>query len=601
MKQKTKAKQMMVYLLGICILAFSNISCTNDENTNGSNLGNGDVTGLITDDQNAPLADVTVSVSDADISTTTDATGNYLLKGLPIGKHIITFSKTDYQTVSCTVAPKLWQDGTAHISTSMRYAAAKITGRVLDAQKGKQPLEGATVSIGGEPVLTNSEGVYTISQLPLDNYTVTVSYGDYTPVTREVKIDDFIDGTAQLADINLGGEEILPGLTLSDLKTCTPWLYNEYRGGRNADNYPQFDWSVDYMCTLDMAGNWEEQNEGTTMRVDENKTNGVDYENLNTFIYGRKHITEDNKMMTVFARTHQGPAIWNVVVVDLSEDKPQAKKLGDNISFQDGNYKNFVFDLSAYIGKDIAIAIGTYYSGEWVQLVLRRISFAPTATNGLAWLPGTPVNDALEELHLTQEMVRSTMPNELRSFTGITTYDGRKDRDEYVWAYRDWNKTGHIAAYWGLTSITKDCDVFTNEGYTIKTRGGNGIVSTSKAESYLYSKFAINESNQKLTLRARNFGDHATFFKLIAITDDMNVKYLQPNKESQVSDLAEGPDGTIKFRHNNGDTGHPENYGRFVFDLSQYKGQNVTLVLAVYKGEENGDENKVTIYSIDLN
>ena len=592
---------MMVYLLGICILAFSNISCTNDENTNGSNLGNGDVTGLITDDQNAPLADVTVSVSDADISTTTDATGNYLLKGLPIGKHIITFSKTDYQTVSCTVAPKLWQDGTAHISTSMRYAAAKITGRVLDAQKGKQPLEGATVSIGGEPVLTNSEGVYTISQLPLDNYTVTVSYGDYTPVTREVKIDDFIDGTAQLADINLGGEEILPGLTLSDLKTCTPWLYNEYRGGRNADNYPQFDWSVDYMCTLDMAGNWEEQNEGTTMRVDENKTNGVDYENLNTFIYGRKHITEDNKMMTVFARTHQGPAIWNVVVVDLSEDKPQAKKLGDNISFQDGNYKNFVFDLSAYIGKDIAIAIGTYYSGEWVQLVLRRISFAPTATNGLAWLPGTPVNDALEELHLTQEMVRSTMPNELRSFTGITTYDGRKDRDEYVWAYRDWNKTGHIAAYWGLTSITKDCDVFTNEGYTIKTRGGNGIVSTSKAESYLYSKFAINESNQKLTLRARNFGDHATFFKLIAITDDMNVKYLQPNKESQVSDLAEGPDGTIKFRHNNGDTGHPENYGRFVFDLSQYKGQNVTLVLAVYKGEENGDENKVTIYSIDLN
>ena len=592
---------MMVYLLGICILAFSNISCTNDENTNGSNLGNGDVTGLITDDQNAPLADVTVSVSDADISTTTDATGNYLLKGLPIGKHIITFSKTDYQTVSCTVAPKLWQDGTAHISTSMRYAAAKITGRVLDAQKGKQPLEGATVSIGGEPVLTNSEGVYTISQLPLDNYTVTVSYGDYTPVTREVKIDDFIDGTAQLADINLGGEEILPGLTLSDLKTCTPWLYNEYRGGRNADNYPQFDWSVDYMCTLDMAGNWEEQNEGTTMRVDENKTNGVDYENLNTFIYGRKHITEDNKMMTVFARTHQGPAIWNVVVVDLSEDKPQAKKLGDNISFQDGNYKNFVFDLSAYIGKDIAIAIGTYYSGEWVQLVLRRISFAPTATNGLAWLPGTPVNDALEELHLTQEMVRSTMPNELHSFTGITTYDGRKDRDEYVWAYRDWNKTGHIAAYWGLTSITKDCDVFTNEGYTIKTRGGNGIVSTSKAESYLYSKFAINESNQKLTLRARNFGDHATFFKLIAITDDMNVKYLQPNKESQVSDLAEGPDGTIKFRHNNGDTGHPENYGRFVFDLSQYKGQNVTLVLAVYKGEENGDENKVTIYSIDLN
>ena len=601
MKQKTKFRQLTTYLLGICFLAISNISCTNDEDANGANLGNGDVSGVITDDQNSPLSDVLVTVNDVDITTTTDATGSYLLKGLPIGKHIITFSKNDYQTVNCTVSPKQWQEGTANISTSMRYAAAKITGRVLDAQNGKRPLEGATVSTGGEPVLTNSEGIFTISQLPLDNYTVTITYGDYTPITRNVKIDDFIDGTAQLPDINLGGEEILPGLTLGDLKTCTPWMYDEYRGGRNADNYPQFDWSVDYMCTLDMIGNWEEQNEGTTMRVDENKGNGIDYDNLNTFIYGRKHITEDNKILTVFARTHQGPAIWNVVVVDLSETKPQAKKLGENISFQDGNYKNFVFDLSAYVGKDIAIAIGTYYSGEWVQLVLRRISFAPSATNGLAWLPGTPINEALEELHLTQEMVRSTMPNELKSFTGITTYDGRKDRDEYVWAYRDWNKTAHVAAYWGMTSITKDCDVFTNEGYTIKTRGGNGIVSTSKAESYLYSKFAIDGNNQKLTLRARNFGNHPTYYKLIAITDDMNVKYLQPTKESKVDELSEGPDGTIKFNHKNGDTGHPENYGKFVFDLSQYKGKNVTLVLAVYKGEENGDENKVTIYSIDLN
>ena len=598
MKQKTKANKLMVYLFGIC-LAFSNISCSGDEDSNTTNLGNGDVSGIVTDDKNAPLEGVTVTVNDADISDITDASGSYNLKGLPIGKHILTFSRTDYQTVSCTLTSKQFYEGTANISTSLRYAAAKITGKVLDAQNGKKPLEGASVSIGGEPVLTNSDGIFTISQLPLDNYTVTITYNDYNPQTRDIKGDDFVDGVAQLSDILMGGEEILPGLTLGDLKECTPWMYNEYRGGRNADNYPQFDWSVDYMCTLDMVGNWEEQNEGTTMRV--NESNGVDLDNLNTFIYGRKHITEDNKIMTVFARTHQGPAIWNVVVVDLSEAKPQAKKLGENISFQDGNYKNFVFDLSAYVGKDIAIAIGTYYSGEWVQLVLRRISFAPSATNGLAWLPGTPINEALEDLHLTQEMVRGTMPNVLKSFTGITTYDGRKDRDEYVWAYRDWNKTGHVAAYWGMTSITKDCDVFTNEGYTIKTRGGNGIVSTSKAESYLYSKFAIDDNNKNLTLRARNFGDHPTYYKLIAITDDMNVKYLQPTKESKVDELTEGPDGTIKFNHKNGDTGHPENYGKFVFDLSQYNGQNVTLVLAVYKGEENGDENKVTIYSIDFN
>ena len=367
MNQKTKTSKILAYLFGICLLAFGCLSCSDDTSSNETNLGEGNVSGIIVDDLNSPLQGVSVMVEDANASTTTDASGSFTLTGLPIGKHIISFSKTDYQTVYCTLTPKSWLDGVANVNTSLRYAAARITGRVLDAQNGKNPLAGASVSIGGEAVQTNSEGVYTLSQLPLDNYTVTFSYGDYNTVTKEVKGEDFVDGVAELDDIILGGEEILPGLTLSDLKSCTPWMYNEYRGGRNADNYPQFDWSVDYMCTLDMMGNWEEQNEGTTMRVDEGKSSSADMDNLNTFIYGRKHITADNKMMTVYTRTHQGPAIWNVVVVDLSEAKPQAKKLGENISFLDGNYQNFVFDLSDYVGKDIAIAIGTYYSGEWVQ------------------------------------------------------------------------------------------------------------------------------------------------------------------------------------------------------------------------------------------
>ena len=303
MRQKTKAKILTAYFFGICFLAFSNLSCSGDVETNTTNLGNGDVSGIITDDNNSPLAGVTVTMTDTDISDMTDNSGCYYFKNVPIGKHILSFSKTDYQTVSCTLTPKQWNDGTANISTSLRYVAAKITGRILDAKNGKKPLEGASVSIGGEAVQTNSDGIFTISQLPLDNYTITITYCDYKPQTREVKADDFVDGVAQLSDILLGGEEVLPGLTLSDLKECTPWMYNEYRGGRNADNYPQFDWSVDYMCTLDMIGNWEEQNEGTTMRV--NESNGIDLDNLNTFIYGRKHITEDNKIMTVFARTHQ--------------------------------------------------------------------------------------------------------------------------------------------------------------------------------------------------------------------------------------------------------------------------------------------------------
>ena len=62
MKQKTKVKQLTAYLIGICIIAFSNLSCTNEENGSGANLGNGDVSGIITDDHDLPLPDVTVTV-----------------------------------------------------------------------------------------------------------------------------------------------------------------------------------------------------------------------------------------------------------------------------------------------------------------------------------------------------------------------------------------------------------------------------------------------------------------------------------------------------------------------------------------------------------
>ena len=68
MRQKTKAKQLTAYLLTVCFLALGSTSCTNDENNNDVNLGNGNVSGIITDDQSNPLQGVSVTVNDADIS-----------------------------------------------------------------------------------------------------------------------------------------------------------------------------------------------------------------------------------------------------------------------------------------------------------------------------------------------------------------------------------------------------------------------------------------------------------------------------------------------------------------------------------------------------
>lgn len=65
----------------------------------------------------------------------------------------------------------------------------------------------------------------------------------------------------------MGAAEILRGLTADDLRAADKWYYNEYRGGRNAENYPHWDWACNYMCALDFRGAWEEQNEGTTLQI----------------------------------------------------------------------------------------------------------------------------------------------------------------------------------------------------------------------------------------------------------------------------------------------------------------------------------------------
>ena len=56
----------------------------------------------------------------------------------------------------------------------------------------------------------------------------------------------------------------------------------------------------------------------------------------------------------------------------------------------------------------------------------------------------------------------------------------------------------------------------------------------------------------------------------------------------------------MKLKHENGSANSPENYAKFTYDLSEFNGQNVVVALGVFKGEANGDENKLSIHSINV-
>lgn len=587
-------------------------ACSDDDN-NGNGAGStGTVSGVVTDNFQEPLADVTVTVEKTDLSTKTAQDGSYSLDGVPAdGSYIVTFSKEGYQSVSITITPSRFTDGVAaNLNAEMEYANATIMGKVTDGQNAGAPLPGVTVTLSTkESTTTDNNGDFIFENLALSDYTVTFAKEGYPTETLQVEISDFVNEIA-VVNIEIGGGALIGDLTAFDLRTADKWYYNEYRGGRNAEMYPHWDWACDYMCSLDFRGQWEEQNEGTTLQIHnsaDDQSKPADLSTFDSWVFGSKLITEDNCVMTLQVRTHNASddklVHYGVQVVDLSLQVPVCEVVDDVRTLNSEAYVNSVFDLSKYIGKEIVIGIGIFrpQTGDFYnQLVLRRIAFASQPLdngNMWDWLPGTPVQ-GLDNWKFTQEMVRSTMPHTKTSFTGISKVSG--NRDNYVDAYRDWRNTGHVAAEWSFVPLHKDPEVFPGEGYLIKTRGSDASVNTEEPEAYLYAKFAIEPGRNRLTLKTRTFSDQYTYFKLTAIDEQCNVQAIDPAEISAAKAEA-ADDGCWKFVNNAGTTSAPNDYATFTYDLSQFDGKNVILVFGVYKGEANGEESKLCFYSIDLN
>ena len=198
---------------------------------------------------------------------------------------------------------------------------------------------------------------------------------------------------------------------------------------------------------------------------------------------------------------------------------------------------------------------------------------------------------------MTQEMVRSTMPHVKSQFTGMSPIEG--NRDNYVDAYRAWREVDHVCAEWSYMPLSKDPEVFPSEGYLIKTRGGNNV-STTVPESYFYAKFSIASGRNKMTLKTRNFsGTNATFFKVTASVW-MELPYTWHQHPIRLQFAEAAADGCWKFIHEAGGKGNPDAYADFVYDLSQFNGEDVMLTIGVFKGEENGDENKLVLRGITM-
>lgn len=610
--------------------AFSSCKKNNEEPA----IETGTVSGTVTSNVGTPIADVTVSIADLNKTATTDAFGAYKLEDVTIAKHSVTFKKSGFADASVSISEKSFVNNVASkIDAVMEVACAVITGKTLDAKNQDAPLAGVTVTLNGtKKVETGADGTYRFEDLTIDDYTLSYTKAGCVPVEKKVEKAAFTgDFVVTMEDVKIGSKELLRGLTLEDIKaTANAFYYNEYRGGKNGDDYPHFDWSSDYLYTITSMSGWiEEQNEGTTIQIRNSENDGdwnnpADLDVFDSYIYGKKLITADNAKMYLKVRTHGAddadPVNFGVMVIDPTDADPEAVRIGEirqygNDGYTTGNEydrHDFEFDLTPYIGKEIYFAIGTYRarSGDyWKQLVIRRIVFAKECPSDWGWCPGEELTNLGTNWHMTKEIVRSTMPvTELDEFTGISIMGKGEDENHpsmYRDAYHSWREQNHFAAYWACMPVHKDAEPFAGEGFVIKTNGGGTPVTLDEPQAYFYSKLPIN-SKKTLYMKIRNFSiEHPTYFKVVAISEDCEVKFLEPTVHTvgngHENNFAESlGNGAWKFINEGGSQDEPELYANFEYDMSEYSGKNVIIALAVFKGDDNGDENKLSIHSIGL-
>lgn len=610
MKSKSKA----IALAALMLASVTMLSSCSEKEAAEEDWGTGNISGVVTDTGGDRIASVTVTVDGTDQSTSTSSDGTYSLDVTIRKTVVVKFQKSGYALVGMTVPYKNFEDGKVTLNPVLEVADASITGRVLDASHGNVPFAGVTASIGSKTVTTGADGVFTFTDLTIQDYTLTLRKTGAMTITRQLKKDDFVDHKIDIGDIGMGGKELFRGKTLDDIRQQAPYLYmDDYRGGWGGGGLT--DWSCTFMSAqFKQEGNIENQGEGMTLRIrneaEDQANNPADREYHDTYIYGVKDITATNKCLTVNIRTHQGPAHLSVVVVDMTAADPEAVRLPEtdykeySEGFSSGDYLNFRYDLSAFVGKRIAIAIGVHRweAGDyWVQAPLKHITFAPEYVDGDGYLTGTEI-PGLPGWHLTVEQLSSMMSNANKHFTAYTP-DGVQvwGRDNWGPQYKAWQYEceNHIAAQWGFIYVNKDTEPFVGEGFTIKTRG-DVDANYELPESFWYSKFSITDANDHMALRVRNFSStDPTVFRVTAITTDGTAKAIAPyENDAQFAEAAEN--GCWKFIHEDGSKGSPDKYATFRYDFSEFSGKDVVICISVHKGETRGGEQKLVFYDITL-
>jgi len=150
-------------------------------------IATGSITGTVSDDITAPIANATVTAGAH--STTTADDGTYTLAYIPVGTYNVTASAEGYvDALQPEVIIEDSQVTTVDFTLVVPPPAGSISGMVNDDIG--DPIENATITANGQYItVTEADGTYTLADVPVGTYTVVASapsYADASPVVVNV-------------------------------------------------------------------------------------------------------------------------------------------------------------------------------------------------------------------------------------------------------------------------------------------------------------------------------------------------------------------------------------------------------------------------------
>ncbi len=151
------------------------------------------IVGIVLDKEKmTPIMGVSVVVKETGQTLTTDRSGSFRFDGLKAGAYTISFNADEYLDYTEIVNLTEGQTFTMRVTLTPvpKKKAARLTGKVSDAESGKG-LAGAVVSIEGvTSTTTDNDGIYRIENVPVGTYTVRVSAIDYQTYTEVLKLNE---------------------------------------------------------------------------------------------------------------------------------------------------------------------------------------------------------------------------------------------------------------------------------------------------------------------------------------------------------------------------------------------------------------------------